>query len=159
MESKVKVTGDELGNVITQSVNNPEYGYVRVEQVRSMYDDNSFLRRRKISALMQGTMEDLKQEGYYLGQELPGKIVIRESLNPSNKNDHTKNIKTAGNTGVVCKVGNQPIYRRTIYTIITNLTDELVKHDNVDEIKAANDTGKIKVSAINSSASDEFNID
>jgi len=44
MESKTKVTGDELGNVITQSVNNPDYGYVRVEQVRSMYDDNSFLR-------------------------------------------------------------------------------------------------------------------
>ena len=159
MESKTKVTGDELGNVITQSVNNPDYGYVRVEQVRSMYDDNSFLRRRKVSALIQGTMEDLKQEGYYLGQELPGKVVIIESLNPTNKKDATKNIKTAGNTGVVCKVGNQPIYRRTLYTIITNLSDELVKHDNVDEIRAANDTGKIKVSAINSSASDEFNID
>jgi len=59
----------------------------------------------------------------------------------------------------VCKVAGNPIYRRTLYTIIVNLSDELVKHDNVDEIRAANDTGKIKVSAINSSASDEFNID
>jgi hypothetical protein len=158
MESKVKVTGDELGNVIHQSVNNPEYGYVRVEQVRSMYDDNGFLRRRLVSALIQGSMEDLKQEGYRLGQDLPGKIVIIESLNPTNKKDHTKNIKTAGNTGVVCKVGNQPIYRRTLYTIISNLSDELVKHDNTEEIKAANGLSKIKISAINPSASSEFNI-
>lgn len=158
MESKTKVTGDELGNVITQSVNNPDYGFVRVEQVRSMYDDNSFLRRRKVSALIQGSMEDLKEEGYYLGQELPGKIVIIESLNPTNKKDTTKNIKTAGNTGVVCKVGSQPIYRRTLYTIITNLSDELVKHDNVDEIKAANGLSKIKTSAIKPSASSEFDI-
>lgn len=158
MESKVKITGDELGNVIHQSVNNPEYGYVRVEQVRSMYDDNGFLRRRVVSALIQGSMEDLKQEGYYLGQDLPGKIAIIESLNPTNKKDHTKNIKTAGNTGVVCKVGNKPIYRKTIYTIITNVTDELVKHDNVDEIKAANNLSSIRPSAIHPSASSEFNI-
>lgn len=158
MESKVKITGDELGNVIHQSVNNPEYGYVRVEQVRSMYDDNGFLRRRVVSALIQGSMEDLKQEGYYLGQELPGKIVIIESLNPTNKKDHTKNIKTAGNTGVVCKVDGKPIYRKTIYTIISNLTDELVKHDNVDEIKAANNVTNIKLSAIHPAASSEFNI-
>ena len=158
MESKVKVTGDELGNVIHQSVNNPEYGYVRVEQVRSMYDDNSFLRRRVVSALIQGFMDDLKQEGYYLGQELPGKIAIIESLNPSNKKDHTKNLKTAGNTGVVCKSNGQPIYRKTIYTIITNVTDELVKHDNTEEIKAANSLSNIKLAAIRPSASDEFNI-
>jgi hypothetical protein len=157
MESKVKVTGDELGNVIHQSVNNPEYGYVRVEQVRSLYEDG-FLRRKLISALIVGTMEDLKEEGYYVGQDLPGKIVIIESLNPSNKKDHTKNIKIAGNSGVVCKVGNQPIYRRTLYTIINNLSDELVKHDNTEEIKAANGTNKIKVSALNPSASDEFKI-
>lgn len=158
MESKVKVTGDELGNVIYQSVNNPDYGYVRVEQVRTMFDDNSFLRRRVVSALIQGTMEDLKATGYYAGQELPGKIAIIESVVPSNKKDLTKNLKVAGNTGVVCKLNGQPIYRKTIYTIITNVTDELVKHDNTEEIKAANGTSKIKVSALNPSASDEFNI-
>ena len=158
MESSVKVTGDELGNVIQQSVNNPEYGYVRVEQVRTMFDDNSFLRRRVVSALIQGTMEDLKQVAYYAGQELPGKIAIIESLVPSNKKDVTKNLKQAGNTGVICKSNGQPIYRKTIYTIITNVTDELVKHDNTEEIKAANSLSKIKVSALNPSASDEFNI-
>ena len=158
METKVKVTGDELGNVIHQSVNNPEYGYVRVEQVRSIFDDNGFLRRKKISALIHGTMEDLKQEGYYVGLELPGKIVIIESIKPTNKKDGTINLKYAGDTGVVCKINGQPIYRKTIYTIITNVVDELVKHDNSEEIKAANGQSKIKLSAVNPLASDEFNI-
>jgi hypothetical protein len=158
METKVKVTGDELGNVITQSVNNPDYGYVRVEQVRSIFDDNGFLRRRVVSALIVGTMEDLKEEGYYAGQILPGKIVIIESTKAPNKKDETKNLKYAGNTGVVCKINGQSIYRKTIYTIITNVTDELVKHDNSEEIKAANGQSKIKLSAVNPTASDEFNI-
>jgi len=158
METKVKVTGDELGNVIHQSTNNPEYGYVRIEQVRSVIDDNGFLRRRTISALIQGNLEDLKEEGYTAGKELPGKIVVIESLKAPNKKDETKNLKYAGNTGVVCTLNNEPIYRRTVYSIVSNATDELIKHDNSEEIKAANGTAKIKVSAVNSAASDEFNI-
>lgn len=158
MESKVKVTGDELGNVIHQSGNNPDYGYVRVEQIRSVYDDNSFLRRKVISALIIGTMDDLKDENYYVGKELPGDIIIIESLKPTNKDDHSKNLKLAGNTGIVCKLNGQPIYRKTIYSIASNRADQLVKHDNTDEIKSANGTAKVKVSALNSSASDEFNI-
>ena len=153
---KTVVTGDELGNVITQSVNNPEYGYVRVEQVRTMFDENSFLRRRKLSALIQGTMEDLKEANYQINQELPGRIVIIESTKAPNKKDETKNLKYAGNTGVICKLKGQPIYRKTIYTIISNVTDELVKHDNSDEIKAANLLKDKKPSALNISASDEF---
>ena len=153
---KTVVTGDELGNVITQSVNNPEYGYVRVEQVRTMFDENSFLRRKKLSALIQGTMEDLKEANYQINQELPGRIVIIESTKAPNKKDETKNLKYAGNTGVICKLKGQPIYRKNIYTIISNVTDELVKHDNSDEIKAANLLKDKKPSALNISASDEF---
>ena len=153
---KTVITGDELGNVITQSVNNPEYGYVRVEQVKTMFDENSFLRRKKLSALIQGTMEDLKAANYQINQELPGRIVIIESTKAPNKKDETKNLKYAGNTGVICKLKGQPIYRKTIYTIISNVTDELVKHDNSDEIKAANLLKDKKPSALNISASDEF---
>ena len=34
MNSKVKVTADELGNVVVISKNNPEWGHIRLEQVR-----------------------------------------------------------------------------------------------------------------------------
>ena len=60
MNSKVFVQADETGAVINVSENNPEFGYVRVQQTRTMIDDNGFVRRREISALMPGSVEDLK---------------------------------------------------------------------------------------------------
>jgi hypothetical protein len=156
MDTTVKITGDEHGNVITQSTNNPEYGYVRVEQVRILHDDNGFLRKRVVSALIQGTMDTLKEVNYRNGQELPGRIVTIESLNPFNKKDPSKHVKQAGNTGVVCKLKGQPIYRKTLYTLISNVDDELIKHDNTEEIKAANLLKDKKPSALNILASDEF---
>jgi len=52
MNSKVFVTADETGAVINVSDNNSEYGYVRVQQTRTMIDDNGFARRKTITALM-----------------------------------------------------------------------------------------------------------
>lgn len=83
--SKVRVIGDETGNVINQSATNPDYGYVRLEQVKTTIDDNGFLRRRSISTLVQGLVSDLKAENYFSGQELSGKIVILEAITPFNK--------------------------------------------------------------------------
>ena len=154
--SKVRVIGDETGNVINQSATNPDYGYVRVENVKTTIDDNGFLRKRSISTLIQGHIEDLKSEGYFSGQELSGKIVVLESLSPFNKKNPERDIKQAGNTGIVCTVDGQPIYRKTLYTIISNVTDQLIKHDNTAQMKAAYDNAK--GSAVNASASDEFNI-
>ena len=61
MNSKVKVTADEsTGAVVVISKNNPEWGHIRVTQVRASFDDNGFVRKRNISALIHGTVEDLK---------------------------------------------------------------------------------------------------
>ena len=47
MNSKVTVVADATtGAVITQSVNNPEYGYVKLAQTRTTIDDNGFLRKQ-----------------------------------------------------------------------------------------------------------------
>lgn len=156
MKSKVKVTGDELGNVITQSVNNPEYGYVRVEQIKTTIDDNNFLRRKSVSALIQGNLVDLQAEGYFAGQELPGKIVVVESINPFNSKNPARDIKHAGNTGIICTIEGLPIYRKTVYSLSTNAEDIFIKHDNVEQIKAAFNT-ESKQSALSPDAS-EFNI-
>jgi hypothetical protein len=158
MSAKVKVVGDETGNVINQSVNNPEYGYVRVEQTKTMFDENSFLRRKSVSALIHGYMEDLKAEGYFVGQELPGKVVVIESIKPFSEKNPSQGIKKAGNTGIVCTIEGLPIYRKTIYSQTATAEDVLVKHDNVEVIRNAF-TVEAKPSAVNSSASDEFDID
>ena len=156
MNAKVKVVADATGNVLVQSQNNPEYGYVRLEQAKTMIDDNGFLRRKLTSTLLHGSIQELKDSNFYGGQELNGNIVIIESLEPFNKKNPERDIKQAGNTGIVCTVDGQPIYRKTLYTIISNVTDQLIKHDNTAQMKAAYDNAK--GSAINASASDEFNI-
>jgi hypothetical protein len=45
--TKVTVTSDEFGNVINISPNNPEYGYVRIEQTVSQINDGGWLRLSK----------------------------------------------------------------------------------------------------------------
>lgn len=157
MNAKVKVVAvDATGNVIVQSQNNPEFGYVRLEQARTMIDDNGFLRRKVVSTLLHGTVQELKDSNFHAGQELSGNIVIIESLQPFNKKNPERDIKQAGATGIICSVEGQPIYRKTLYTLISNVTDQLIKHDNTAQMKAAYDNAK--VSAVNPAASDEFNI-
>lgn len=138
MESKVYVVGDPTTKaVITQSKVNPEYGYVKVVQTKQLVDVNGFLRRVQVPALIHGYVGELKLNGYYAGQELSGRVVIRESLTPFNTKNPEADLKIAGSTGVVCKVNGQAIYRKTVYTDISTLKEELIAHDNIEEIKAA----------------------
>jgi hypothetical protein len=153
--SKVRVIGDETGNVINQSATNPDYGYVRLEQVKTTIDDNGFLRRRSISTLVQGLVSDLKAENYFSGQELSGKIVVLEAITPFNKKNPERDIKQAGDTGIVCSIEGLPIYRKTLYSLSSNTEDVFIKHDNVEQIRNA--FNGVKTSAVNAEASDEFN--
>ena len=137
MNSKVKVVADATGAVITVSENNPEYGYVRLEQVRTMIDDNGFLRRKSVSTLVHGTVTELQLAGFYAGQELPGTIVVTESLEPFNKTNPERDFKVAGATGILCTIGGQPIYRKTSYSASSNAEDTLIKHDNIEQLRAA----------------------
>jgi len=136
MNSKVKVVADATtGLVINQSAN-PAFGYVRVVQIRTVFDDNSFMKKKEFSALIHGDIEELKSDNYYEGQELSGNIIAEESLEPFSKKGPNKP-KTAGNTNVVCTLGGFPIYRRTKYTDKSNVEDILIAHDNKAEVKAA----------------------
>lgn len=138
MESKVYVVGDPTTKaVIVQSKTKPEYGYVKVVQTRQLVDVNGFLRRVQVPALIHGYVAELKLCGYYANQELSGKIVVRESLTPFNEKDPSRDLKVAGDTGVVCKVNGNPIYRKTVYTDILTFEENLIQHDNVEEIRAA----------------------
>ena len=51
-QSKVRVTADVNGNVIGVSLNNPEYGYVRVEQSVTQISEAGWLKPVKRSALI-----------------------------------------------------------------------------------------------------------
>jgi hypothetical protein len=137
MNSKVFVMSDETGSVINVSGNDQDYGYVRVQQTRTLVDDNGFIRRKSISALMPGLLEDLKEMNLYAGQAIDGKIVVEESLTPFNKKNPERDLKVAGQTGVVCTLGGLPIYRRTKFTFNESAPDTTIEHDNIAELRAA----------------------
>ena len=157
MNSTVKIVADATtGAVVRVSENNPDFASVRVEQTRMVIGNNNFIERKTVSALLQGSTTDLSLMGFYAGQELPGTIVIEESLTPFNKKNPERDLKVAGETGIICTVGGQAIYRRAVYSAATNAQDTLVKHDNVEQLRSA--YSQANSSAIRSAAGQEFNI-
>ena len=136
METKVTVTADNAGNVITKT-SNPIWGYIRVEQTRMVIDENGFARMKKLSALIPGTVADLHCFGWEANQKIEGKIIIKESLTPFNKHEPEKDLKVAGISGVVCQQGDSPIYRKHFFNVNAGAVDQLLEHTNTEEIKAA----------------------
>lgn len=135
MDLRVRVTADENGNVIGVSKNNPEFGYIRVEQLAPTVSATGWLSVNKRSALIKGKVEELQMLNYCAGHELPGQIVIKESHVPFSSTQPNRDLKIAGFTGVVCRVGDEPIYRQAVYTSNPTAFDELIAHDNTEEIK------------------------
>lgn len=133
--SKVTVAADKNGNVIGISPNNPEYGWIRVEQNARVINDRGWLRNAKRSALIKGKVEDLVASNYKDGEEITGKIIVVESHEAFNPENPDRDIKIAGDTGVICRVDDQPIYRQTFFTPNVNAQDELIMHTNAEEIK------------------------
>jgi len=135
--SKVVVVANDHGDVVQQSENNSEFGHIRVEQVRTVIDQRGWVNRKKYIALIAGKTEDLEALDYSNGQKLDGKIIVKESLTPFNSKNPERDIKYADNSGVICMQNDQPIYRKCIYTLVSNAQDEYVQHTNVAEIKKA----------------------
>jgi hypothetical protein len=157
MNSTVKIVADATtGAVVRVSENNPDFASVRVEQTKMVIGNNNFIEPKTVSALLQGSTTNLSLMGFYAGQELPGTIIIEESLTPFNKKTPERDLKIAGDTGIVCTVGGQPIYRRAVYSYASNAQDTLIKHDNVEQLRSA--YAQSNSSAIKSAAGQEFNI-
>lgn len=137
MNSKVIVLADETTGAVVNVSDNPKFGYVRCQQTKAIIDKNGFLSRKVLTALIPGELEDLQALGYYAGQVLDANIVVDESLSPFNKKDPSRDLKIAGQTGIVCTLDGEPIYRRTRVTFNLSETDTPIKHNNTDELKAA----------------------
>ena len=136
MSNNVYVLADENGGVITVSKNNPEYGWVVFAQ-DTVTTTNGWINVKVRKARQMGTVETLERGNFKANQEMPGQIIIQESLEAFNEKDPERDLKIAGTTGVICTREGNPIYRRVIYTLDSTLTDTLIQHDNVDEIRQA----------------------
>lgn len=134
MTSQVIVTADESGNVINVS-KNPDYGYIRVQQIKREINSSGWLRFSTRSCLIHGLMKDLTSSNFKEGDVLPGKIVVKESLTPFDSKNPDRDLKIAGDSGVVCRFSDQPIYRQTMYTEDLMEQDVFIQHTNSEEIK------------------------
>ena len=140
MQSKVNIIADDMGNVIRQSSTSSDYGFVRLQQDRVTFGNNGWVKKSNISTLLHGKLEDLQSLGLEKLKNLPGKIVIKEQLEAFTQNDPDRDLKMAGDTGIICCIDGQPIYRKTFFVADATSEDVLVAHNNGDAIKEANET-------------------
>jgi len=136
--SRVQIIADEMGNKIRVSKNNPEYAHVRIVQEKTWIAPSGWVRKREMSTLLHGTVDDLKDVGISKMKYLPGQIVIKEQCEPFNEENPDRDLKIAGDTGVICCRHGEPIYRKCFYDATCTDTDELVNHTNSSDIKKAN---------------------
>jgi len=145
MTNKVNILAGDMGNVINQSNNNPDYGYVRLQQDRVTFGNNGWVKRTNLTALLQGKVEDLQALSLEENTTIPGKIVVKEQLEPFNTVNPDSDVKYAGQTGIICCVDGQPIYRKTFFVSDTSAEDVLIAHDNGQAIREANATASPKI--------------
>ena len=138
----VTIIGNKKNEVLTVSPNNPEYGWLAVQSTQPTFQEG-FMRLGKRVAFIAGTVKQLEEYisglNLVVGSELPGKIVIREQLEPIDANNLETGIKypnaAAKEAGLMCSVGDQPVYRRAFYTPDLSIIDTLVQHHNGADIK------------------------
>ena len=138
MNSKVNIIADDKGNVVRQSNSNSEFGHVRLVQTRVTFGNSGWVKKSNISTLLHGKLEDLQEMGLESMEFLPGKIIIKEQLEAFSANNGDRDYKIAGETGIICALDGQPIYRKTFFVADATAQDVLVAHNNGAAIKEAN---------------------
>lgn len=157
--SKVHVVLNRKGELIHQNENNSEYGYflVKGEEGLVTFGSNGFANaqraRQCLVAAPWSLLEKAVETGMVLGNgqtavlaegvEIPGKIVIRESINQGDLYDTTKvdeNVGLKFRSGAHREAmmpyasGDQPIYQKKFFTEDLNAADVLVQATNIADV-------------------------
>ena len=135
-KNEVVVTANELGSIVIPSINNPEYGYIRVEQ-STVEIINGWLTPKTRSAIISGKTEHLQAMNFKKGSTLPGRIQIVESIDTPSVPNPEKFLKLSGTNGIPCKINGDAIFRVASYDPTNKSEDIFIQHDNKEEIKAA----------------------
>lgn len=136
-QSKVTVVADPATGSVINVSKNPEFGYIKLEQTYTLIDTNQFMRRKKKSTIIHAPIAELQEANFFAGKELPGTLVVIEQFTPFNKKDPQRDLKIAGDLGIVCTKDGKPIYRKVMYTPIDNEQDSPIQHDNQEQLQKA----------------------
>ena len=139
MTNSVKVTtkSKESTEILGISTNNPDYGYIRVEESTGLqFGAGGWLNSNTKTALIKGKVADLtafmQKNNVKVGYEIPGKIVIKEQTTAFYAGQQPKIVPSTGEVLYVTINGVQsPIYRQTEFTMDTTMQDFLIQHENV----------------------------
>ncbi len=136
--SNPTVVPTESGMVIRVNEKNKDFGYVVLRQVREEFSENGFIEEKAVTCLVKGELSILKRRNWKPWQSLKGKIVVQESLTPFREKSIDYDIKMSSREGGVALVfEDQPIFRRTFYSLNAEKEDTFIQHTNVDEVRAA----------------------
>ena len=135
---KPTVVPTETNMIIRVNPSNTEWGHIVLKQAFTDFDENGFIEEKYVTCLIKGPVDKLVRLNWKPWQQLKGKIVIHESVNPFSELSHEYDLKLAGReSGIILRVDDKPIYRRTFYSINPDSKDIFVKHTNKDEIRTA----------------------
>ena len=124
MRQNVIVSANAEGNVINMS-KNPLYGYIVVKQNRIQFK-NGFARHTEFTALITGEIRILEMLNFREGQELPGNIIVEESLTPFDGKHREGDLKRTRDGRYFTTTEGEPIYRRTVYDETGCREDDLI---------------------------------
>jgi len=137
LENSVKIIPNEEGDIIRKVRNNLEYGCIKLQQKRVSSINTLWVKSFNITCFVIGTIEWFQKMDLNTHQTLSGKIIILESLElepfSMNKNPE-RDYKIAGDTGLICSVDGQPIYRKTAYTYDEKAEDVLIEMNNKQQL-------------------------
>jgi hypothetical protein len=170
--SKVVMTESKEGFIVNEYDNNEEriengdepLGYIILQQTAKI-NDGQWLRKQKRSCLLRGNLEDLEElMDEYPKLELPGRLVVTEvlekDLTPQQQKKYLGRdsfddeelyeeragnyIKTAGKDGVVLTAEGERIFRFVDYDDTGLESDQLIQHDNTDDVDKQNRVERMK---------------
>lgn len=124
MRQNVIVSANAEGNVINMS-KNPMYGYIVVKQNRIQFK-SGFARHTEFTALITGEIRILEMLNFREGQELPGNIIVEESLTPFDGKHREGDLKRTRDGRYFTTVEGEPIYRRNVYDETGCREDDLI---------------------------------
>jgi hypothetical protein len=140
--------------VVPSKKNPTVMGYVSFYQVAPMTSKNKRLDLEiEHWAISVGRIDRFEAK-YEVGQILPGRIAIEETLEPPNAEDIKQDVKYASkacqDAGVPCTVNDEIIYQIKYYDPSGKSVDVLLAHDNFEEIEEVNAAAKAASNKANS---------
>tara|TARA_R110000868_G_C10596800_1_gene740086 strand:- start:141 stop:608 length:468 start_codon:yes stop_codon:yes gene_type:complete len=134
---KVITSKKDSTEILGVSTNNPEFGYIRVEENGAVsFGNGGWLNSSSKTALIKGKTADLQtfinKNNVRAGYELSGQIVIIEQTTPFYAGQQPKINPSTSEVLYVTVAGiKTPIYRQTEFTQDMTRQDSMLQHENV----------------------------